>query len=209
MELGNLLRDLKERKITTPELHRKLYPTVYQPPHFYSLPKEHKNNTPFVSSIGTITYECAKYLADVLSPLMGKTEHHMKNSKEFAECVKLLKVGPEEELRSYNVLVLFTSVPVDKALEIIWRRLQECITLSNRTPLSPDDVIAKLDKCKKGTYFLCQGNTTSRSMALLWVHKSHQWCVTYIWRTSNRKRWLRQLIPLTRGKDTLTIHIWF
>ena len=65
------------------------------------------------SSIGTITYECAKYLADVLSPLMGKTEHHVKNYKEFVEYVKLLKVGPDEELRSYDVSALFTSVPVD------------------------------------------------------------------------------------------------
>ena len=82
-ELRNVLRDLKDRKIITLDLHRKLYPTVDQPPRFYSLPKVHKNNIPLrliVSSIGTITYECAKYLADVLSPLMGKTEHHVKNS---------------------------------------------------------------------------------------------------------------------------------
>ena len=87
---------------------------------------------------------------------MGKTEHHVKNSKEFAEYVKL-KVGPDEELRSYDVSALFTSVPVDKAMDIIGRRLQEDVTLSNRTPLSPDDVIAVLDKCLKGTYFLYIG----------------------------------------------------
>ena len=92
-----------------------------------------------------------------MSPLMGKTEHHVKNSKEFAEYVKLLKVGPDEELRSYDVLALFTSVPVDKALEIIRRRVTEDVTLSNRTPLSPDDIIAVLEKCLKGTYFLYKG----------------------------------------------------
>ena len=81
----------------------------------------------------------------------------MKNSKEFAEYVKLLKVGPDEELRSYDVSALFTSVPVDKALEIIRRRLTEDVTLSNRTPLSPDDIIAMLEKCLKGTYFLYKG----------------------------------------------------
>ena len=113
--------------------------------------------SPFVqlsALLEPITYECAKYLADVLSPLMGKTEHHVKNSKEFAEYVKLLKVGPDEELRSYDVSALFTSVPVDKALEIIRRRLTEDVTLSNRTPLSPDDIIAVLEICLKGTYNL-------------------------------------------------------
>ena len=88
---------------------------------------------------------------------MGKTEHHVRNSKEFAEYVQSLKVGPEEELRSYDVSALFTSVPVDKALEIIRKRLQDDITLPNRTPLAPDDVIAVLDKCLKGTYFLYKG----------------------------------------------------
>ena len=84
-------------------------------PRFYGLPKVHKANTPLrtiVSSIGTITYASAKYLADILSPLVGNTEHHVKNSKEFAEYVKNLKVGPDEELRSYDVSALFTSVPV-------------------------------------------------------------------------------------------------
>ena len=69
-----------------------------------------------------------------------------------------LKVGLEEELRSYDVSALFTSVPVDKALEINRKRLQDDITLPNRTPLSPDDVTAVLDKCLKGMYFLFKGD---------------------------------------------------
>ena len=46
-------------------------------------------------------------------------EHHVKNSNEFAEYAKKLRVGPDEELRSYDVSALFTSVPVDKALTVI------------------------------------------------------------------------------------------
>ena len=68
--------------------------------------------------------------------------------------MKSWKVDPEEELRSYDVSALFTSLPVDKELEIIRKRLQDDITLPNRTSLSPDDVITVLDKCLKGTYFL-------------------------------------------------------
>ena len=50
-------------------------------------------------SIETITYACAKYLADVLSPLVGKTEHHVNNSKEFTEYMKNLKVDPDEGIK--------------------------------------------------------------------------------------------------------------
>ena len=140
--------------------HKKLYPTVDQPPRFYGLPKVHKKNTllrPIVSSFGTITYKCAKYLAGVMSPLMGKTIHFVKDSKDFAEYVKTVKVGPDEELRSYDVSALFTSVPVDKAMVIIKRRLQDDVTLAKRTPLSPDDIVMMLEQCLKCTYFLYKG----------------------------------------------------
>ena len=124
-ELVSILKNFKERRVITSDLHEQLYPTADQPPRFYGFPKVHKANRPLrpiVSSIGTITYASTKYLVDILSPLVGKTEHYVKNSKEFAEYVKNLKVGPDEELRNNAVSALFTSVPVDKAMDIISRK---------------------------------------------------------------------------------------
>ncbi len=69
--------------------------TCDAPPRFYGLPKVHKKDTPLrpiVSSIGTITYNHAQYLAQILSPLVGKTEHHVKNSEEFAKKIRELCV---------------------------------------------------------------------------------------------------------------------
>ena len=62
------------------------------------------------------------FLADILSPLVGKSEHHVRNSKEFADFVKGLALSNDEELRSYDVTALFTSVPVDKAMVVIKKR---------------------------------------------------------------------------------------
>ena len=103
----------------------------------------HFDRIPFssiVSFIGTIAYACAKYLADVLSLILDKTEHRVKNSNEFAEYVKKLKLGPDEELRSYDVSPLFTSALVDEAMDVIGKKLED-ENLSKRTPLSPRDII--------------------------------------------------------------------
>ena len=74
----------------------------------------------------------------VLSPLILKTEHHVKNTSEFAKEVHEIKLDPNDELRSYNMSVLYMSETIDKALEVIKVKLEEDNTLRERTPLQPD-----------------------------------------------------------------------
>ena len=52
---------------------------------------------------------------------------------------------------------LFTSVLVDKTLKVTMEKLEEDQTLSDRTPLGPEDVIWLLSLCLKCTFFLFQG----------------------------------------------------
>ena len=52
---------------------------------------------------------------------------------------------------------LFTSVPVDKALVVIQRRLEEDTTLPQRTSLTPVEVIQLLEACVNCTYFIYNG----------------------------------------------------
>ena len=66
----------------------------------------------------------AKYLASVLTPLVGKNCHSIKNTKELVDKLRGLKIPPAWKLVSYDVTALFTSDPVDKALEVITERLQ-------------------------------------------------------------------------------------
>ena len=56
-------------------------------PKFYGLPKIHKKDhplTPIVSRIGSISHSIARSLADILSPLVRDTPHHLNNSADFA-----------------------------------------------------------------------------------------------------------------------------
>ena len=75
-------------------IYRRMYPTRASSPKFYGLPKIHKKDIPLrpiVSSIGSVTYGVAKELARILKPLVGKSSHHVNNTKESADEIRNTK----------------------------------------------------------------------------------------------------------------------
>ena len=151
-----ILRKWKSEKTISDSLYHRLYPTSDLPARFYGLPKVHKSNIPLrpiVSSIGNITYNIARFLTQVLSPLVGKTEHFIKNSKDFVEKIRHLEVPPGRKMISYDVTALFTSIPVDKAIKVIEERLRKDSSLRQRCELSVEQVLTLLSFCLTTTYF--------------------------------------------------------
>ena len=69
-----------------------------------------------VSSRGSVTYRVAKVLAKILKPLVGKFPHQKQSTKDFVDRVSKATLQPGECLFSYDVTVLFNSVPVDQHL---------------------------------------------------------------------------------------------
>ena len=133
-----------------------MYPTGCVPPRFYGLPKIHKPDTslrPIVSSCGSVTYGVVKELAKILKPLVGKSPHHINSTQEFVEQVKHITLAPGECLSSYDVSALFTSVPVDPALNIIKDLLEKDHTIKERTAVAVSDIILLLEFCLKNTFF--------------------------------------------------------
>ena len=57
---------------------------------------------------------------------------------------------------SYDVSALFTSVPIDPALNIIKDLLDKDTTLKERTVMEVSDIILLLEFCLKNTYFSFQ-----------------------------------------------------
>ena len=112
---------------------------------------------PIVSSIGSVTYNCAKYLAKILSPLTGKTNHHVNNTKDFVEKILPLTLSEDEVITSYDVSALFTAVPPDDAIEVARKCLLQDPELFKRTPLKVDHIIELLKLCLNTTYFSYKG----------------------------------------------------
>ena len=91
-------------------------------PRFYGLPKIHKANCPMhpiVSACGTATYQLAKFLTKILQRYMGITPSFVKVCKNFSEHLRSVNISEEEELLSFDISALFTSIPVPTALNVI------------------------------------------------------------------------------------------
>ena len=132
-----------------------MYPTGASPPKFYGLPKIHKKNIPLrpiVSSIGSVSYGVAR----VIKLLIGNSQHHVHNTKQFADEIREIKLEEGECITSYDVTALFTSIPVASALDIIRRKLEQDADLPTRTIMTDDTIIELLGFCLNNTYFVFQ-----------------------------------------------------
>ena len=159
-KLINILKVIKTKTGLGSYSYKAMYPTGCVPPKFYGLPKIHKPDTPLrpiVSSCGSVTYGVAKELAKILKPLVGKSPHHINSTQDFVEQAKHFKLEAGECLSSYDVSALFTSVPIDPALNVIKDLLVKDNTIKERTVMEVEDIILLLEFCLKNTYFFFQG----------------------------------------------------
>ena len=134
-------------------------PTGAGIPKFYGLPKVHKEGIPLrpiVSSIGAASYETAKELARILKPLVGSSPFHVQNSKDFIQQIKDIKLEEDQCIMSYDVKALFTSVPIQPAIDVIRKRLEEDKELQKRTNMSIQHIVSLLEFCLRSTYFTFQ-----------------------------------------------------
>lgn len=125
-------------------------------PYFYGLPKIHKEQVPLrpiVSTIGSPTYALAKHLATILSPIVGQTPSHIRNSKHFVELMKDQRISDSDIMISFDVSSLFTNVPILETLDYLKEKLEEDSTLEDRTNLSVDSVLHLTQLCVQTTYF--------------------------------------------------------
>ncbi|XP_072030532.1 uncharacterized protein [Amphiura filiformis] len=126
-KLIKLLKDLNDKGAIDSRTYRKLYPTVCDVPKLYGLIQIHKAGAPLrpiIASIGSVTYELARFVSGIISPLIGNTEYHITNTQSFVEDIRDLKLQSDESLVSFDVSALFTSIPVDKTLEVVGELLK-------------------------------------------------------------------------------------
>ena len=118
-KVQKLLSDLlKEDKISK-VLHDKMRPRGSQPPRLYGLAKVHKTATPLrpvLSMPGSAYFNVARQVAYWLSNV---PECQINSStKSICDSLKEVHLEDDEELVSFDVVSLYTNVPVKEAIQI-------------------------------------------------------------------------------------------
>ena len=187
--LQRKLGDLKKSGNLVEKEYFKIKPNDPVPAAFYGLPKVHKVQLtvkddhytlaspstpiplrPINRSLRSPTYHVSKYLADLLSPLRSDHGYTIKNSKKFADFVQTQTVRPDEENVSFDIVSLFTSIPVDLALNVIQCKLESNHTWKDKTKLTKNQIGELTKSVLHNSFFSYEGTLYHQISAVLWAH---------------------------------------
>ena len=122
-------------------------------PYLYGLPKIHKPNIPMrpiVASLRSPSHNLAKWLTKILSPCVGVvSEAHLKHSTDFLDSLGNVN-EPFDDMVSFDVVSLFTNIPLEKVLDFITTKGEEGLN-SFQIPVGKICELIKL--CVRDSYF--------------------------------------------------------
>lgn len=95
---------------------------------FYALAKIHKPQLaprPIVSNANGVLLGLSKWLDYQLQPLLKASASYLKNSDQLLTDLAALQVTPHDQILTFDVVSLYTSIPIDYALETFARILND------------------------------------------------------------------------------------
>ena len=128
-------------------------------PRLYRSPKVHKKDfpmRPIVSFINSPLYNLYKYLSKLLLLLVGKTKFTIKNSYQFADLLKNAYVESNECMVSFDVVSLFTKIPINLAKNFTCEQLTKDVTFTECAERTINDIEIALSFCLNKSYFTFQ-----------------------------------------------------
>ena len=128
-----------------------MIPSSSSPGKLYGMAKVHKANVPLrpvVSMIGTPEYELSKFLDNFIKPYIPD-RYLLKSTDRFMERLKQFQFSKNQVMVNFDVVSLFTNVPLSETIELIADRIY--------TEDSPNAVPFNKDIFKKLMFLVTQG----------------------------------------------------
>ena len=146
-----LLKLKKENKLPEKE-YKKLYPSGSLTPIAYPLIKAHKPNKNYparniISHRGSPQELFASFLIPLIMPTIQDSTNICRNYTEFVESLKDISIKEDEYLVSFVAEALFPSIPLQKFVEIITKKLKRDMGLKKRKKLTPNDIKDLINLC--------------------------------------------------------------
>ena len=126
----------------------------------YGQAKIHKTGNPLreiVDANGGVTRPTNGHISTIIKKYTEDNKYSIKNSKEFVDQLKDVKLKEGETLVSFDVVALYPSVPQDEALDIVFHKLKNDEELHKRTKLKPESIMRLFKLCVQNTYFSFNG----------------------------------------------------
>lgn len=128
---------------------------------------------PIVSNIRSPTYQLIRFLTKPLQSLTGLNNSYIKNLIDFVNKINNIRVKTNDILVSFDVVLLFTNVPIQDTLNII-----------KKSQKIPSTLFPLIEHCLTATYFQFQGEffeqTARTAMGSLYLLSSLS-LQTYSW----------------------------
>ena len=120
---NKLIKQLQTKEYISPDIAKKLTTYIDVCPKYYGLPKIHKADIPLrpiVSCVGASTQPLAKFVSDILSKsFLTFNKFRIYNTFDFAEKINNFQLPEGFVLVSFDVVSLFTNIPLDLVLSIL------------------------------------------------------------------------------------------
>lgn len=152
-ENNNLIKRWENKCLISPNTAKKLKINNSLSPKIYGLPKLHKPNIPLrpiISCIQSPSKNLSDYLKSIINNIVNKNKHYIKDSWDFKNKIKNIKIPPNYKLISLDVVSLYTNIPTDLAKKIVEKKWPE---IKQYTDLPLKEFLEALDFTLNSTYF--------------------------------------------------------
>jgi len=154
---NKMLKLWADNKIIDEPTYKGLRCTNGNLPRCYGLPKIHKEGFPLrivVSSIGSPTYDMARYLHEILNSSIKKPASNIKDSWSFVKKINKIMIDSDEILISLDATSLFTNIPKELVMSGIRGRWND---IKNATKMSLTQFLDAIELVLSSTCFKFDG----------------------------------------------------
>ncbi|CAF4865100.1 unnamed protein product, partial [Rotaria magnacalcarata] len=141
------------------EINKKYLTSIDDLPKIRGQPKLHKIDTPMIivtCSRDTITSPISQFIFRIIKELRTTLSGVVCNTSNFIKIITDVKLNQDEHLASLDIQDLYTNIPVNKAIDITLKRLDESKKLDN-LPFTKTDIKELLILALKNSYFQFNG----------------------------------------------------